>query len=128
MGNQGGRRRSRQREVVLEILRSTDTHPTADWIYEKVRERIPNVSLGTVYRNLKVLKEEGEILELDYGATFSRYDARTAKHYHFRCESCGRVFDIDLPHGLGVDGEVAQATGFTVNRHRLEFYGKCNSC
>jgi Fur family ferric uptake transcriptional regulator/Fur family peroxide stress response transcriptional regulator len=123
-----GRRRSRQREVVLEVLRSTDSHPTADWIYEQVRERIPNISLGTVYRNLRVLKDEGEILELDYGATFSRFDARTTQHYHFRCENCGRVFDIDLPEGNGLDGEVAQTTGFTVNRHRLEFYGKCNAC
>lgn len=122
------RRRSRQREIVLEVLRSTDTHPTADWIYEKVRERIPNISLGTVYRNLKVLKEEGEIQELDYGATFSRFDARTTKHYHFRCEDCGRVFDLDLPEGAGLEGEVAQATGFTVNHHRLEFYGRCNAC
>jgi Fur family ferric uptake transcriptional regulator/Fur family peroxide stress response transcriptional regulator len=128
MQEKSGRRRSRQREVVLEVLRSTDSHPTADWIYERVREWIPNISLGTVYRNLRVLKEEGEILELDYGATFSRYDARTTGHYHFRCESCGRVFDIDLPEGTGLDGEVAQATGFTVNHHRLEFYGKCNAC
>lgn len=128
MQQKTARRHSRQRELILEVLRSTDSHPTADWIYEKVRQKLPTVSLGTIYRNLKVLKEEGAVAELDYGATYSRFDARTTRHYHFRCENCGRVFDIELPQGVGLEGEVAQTTGFTVNRHRLEFYGKCNAC
>jgi Fe2+ or Zn2+ uptake regulation protein len=128
MNGQTARRRSRQREVILGVVCSTDTHPTADWIYEQVRRQIPTISLGTVYRNLKVLKEEGAVVELDYGASHSRFDARTSKHSHFRCENCGRVFDLDLPDGLGWEGAVGQTTGFTVHRHRLEFYGKCSAC
>ena len=69
-------RRTRQREVILEVLRGTDCHPTADWVYQEVRKEMPHVSLGTIYRNLKTLSEHGEIQELAFGSTHSRFDAR----------------------------------------------------
>ena len=72
--NKGFIRKTKQRELILKTLRSTDTHPTADWIYEQVKKEMPNISLGTVYRNLGILKESGEILELNYGSKYSRYD------------------------------------------------------
>ncbi len=121
-------RMTRQRQTILEILRSTSSHPTADWIHAQARKRISNISLGTVYRNLKVLKEMGEIVELDYGSTFSRFDGNPISHYHFVCEECGRVYDIDLPVDQGLEEKVRQRTGFEIRSHRTEFYGLCLEC
>ena len=121
-------RRTRQRKLILETLRSTRSHPTADWIYERVRKRLPSISLGTVYRNLRFLKEAGEIMELDYGSTFSRFDGNPKEHYHFVCRNCGNVYDVDFPVQEHLNSEVAQATGHMVDHHRTEFYGICKNC
>jgi Fur family peroxide stress response transcriptional regulator len=122
------RRETRQREAILDILRHTDSHPTADWIYDEVRKIIPNISKGTVYRNLNILQDEGEISELRLSGTASRYDGRQENHYHFRCEKCGRVFDLDEPVDRKLDERVAKKTGFKVSHHRLEFRGLCKEC
>jgi Fur family peroxide stress response transcriptional regulator len=122
------RRETRQREAVLNVLRNTDTHPTADWIYDEVRKIMPNISKGTVYRNLKILQEMREITELNLSGTMSRYEGRQANHYHFRCEKCGRVFDLDEPVNCELDKKVAQKTGFRVLYHQLEFRGLCRDC
>jgi Fe2+ or Zn2+ uptake regulation protein len=121
-------RRTKQKEAILEVLRGTTSHPTADWVYNEVRKEIPNISLGTVYRNLRLLCESGEISELDLCGTLARFDARRDNHYHFRCEKCGRVFDVDLPVDAEIDRRAAQKTGFEVSYHRLEFRGVCESC
>ncbi|MDM8000880.1 MAG: transcriptional repressor [Dehalococcoidia bacterium] len=121
-------RKSRQREAILRVLRSTRSHPTAEWIYEEVRREIPNISLGTVYRNLRLLKEHGDILELEQAGTFRRFDGNASNHYHFRCEGCGRVFDIDEPVVSGIDERIEKKTGFRVSHHRLEFRGLCREC
>lgn len=121
-------RMTKQRKVILDVLKSTTSHPTADWIYERVKKKIPNISLGTVYRNLNILKEMGKILELNYGSSFSRYDGNPENHYHFRCYKCGRVYDIDIPVDHGIEKQVAESTGFEVESHRLEFYGICKEC
>jgi Fur family peroxide stress response transcriptional regulator len=122
------RRETRQREAILNILRSTNSHPTADWIYDEVRKLIPNISKGTVYRNLKILREMGEIAELDLSGTVSRYEGRRENHYHFRCIRCGRVFDLDEPVDRELDTRVARETGFKVSYHQLEFRGLCKEC
>jgi Fe2+ or Zn2+ uptake regulation protein len=121
-------RRTKQKEAILEVLRGTTSHPTADWVYNEVRKEISNISLGTVYRNLRLLCESGEILELDLCGTLARFDARQDNHYHFRCEKCGRVFDVDLPVDEEIDRRAAQKTGFEVSFHRLEFRGVCKNC
>jgi Fur family peroxide stress response transcriptional regulator len=121
-------RKTKQKEAILEVLRGTNSHPTADWIYNEVRKEIPNISLGTVYRNLRLLCESGEISELDLCGTLARFDARQDNHYHFRCEKCGLVFDVDLPVDAEIDRRAAQKTGFEVSYHRLEFRGVCKSC
>lgn len=121
-------RMTRQRQRILEVLRSTTSHPTADWVYEQVRREIPDISLGTVYRNLKVLKESGEIMELNYGSTFSRYDGNPVNHYHFQCEECGRIYDLDLPVQEELNRAAGQRSGFQITHHRLEFYGTCRAC
>ena len=121
-------RRTKQKEAILGVLRGTTSHPTADWVYNEVRKEIPNISLGTVYRNLRLLSQSGEILELNLCGALSRFDARRDKHYHFRCEKCGRVFDVDLPVDEEIDGRAAQETGFEVSSHWLEFRGLCREC
>lgn len=121
-------KKTRQREAILKVLRETNTHPTADWVFNQVRKEIPNISLGTVYRNLRLLCQSGEVLELDMCGTLSRFDARTDNHYHFRCLKCGRVFDLDEPVDEGLDRKIARRTGFDVKYHRLEFRGFCVDC
>lgn len=121
-------RMTKQKRVILDVLKGTDTHPTADWVYDNVKKKVPNISLGTVYRNLNILKNQGEILELNYGKGFSRFDGNTSPHYHFTCEHCGRILDIKSPLFEHLNGEVASGIGMTVNSHRLEFYGRCGEC
>jgi Fe2+ or Zn2+ uptake regulation protein len=121
-------RKTKQREAVLNVIRNARTHPTADRVYDEVRKMIPNISKGTVYRNLKVLRERGEISELNLRGTMSRYEGRQESHYHFRCEQCGRVFDLDEPVNKDIDQRIAQETGFQVKYHQLEFRGLCKEC
>lgn len=125
---QGFIRRTKQREVILRVLRGTRSHPTADWVYQEVRRELPNISLGTVYRNLKILTASGEAMELSYGSSYSRFDAFAHNHYHFVCERCGRVDDVPMPVQAEMDRAVEQLMGVKVNRHRLEFYGLCEAC
>jgi Fe2+ or Zn2+ uptake regulation protein len=121
-------RRSKQREAIVRVLNGSKSHPTADWVYEQVRKEIPSISLGTVYRNLKMMKEQGEILELGTAGGLGRFDGNSQNHYHFRCDRCGRVYDIDEPIDRTIDQRVAETTGFKISHHRLEFRGLCNDC
>ena len=122
------RRESKQRLAILRALRHTGTHPTADWIYDEVRKEIPNISKGTVYRNLNVLREDGLISELNLSGTVTRYEGREANHYHFRCERCGRILDLDEPVNRELDERIARKAGFRVTHHQLEFRGLCGDC
>ena len=122
-------RRTRQRELVFRIVASTNAHPTADWIYEKARELLPSVSLGTVYRNLQVLEREGRVRAIDAWGKPTRYDADLSDHYHFVCLGCGSI--SDLPKPANGDSRVAPLIaggGFLVTGHTLEFRGYCPSC
>jgi len=121
-------RKSKQKELILKVLKSTNSHPTAEGVYRKVKREMPHISLGTVYRNLKLLKEEGEIVELSLVGTLSRFDGCTSPHYHFRCERCQRVFDVDEPVNEAIDSRVARKTDFQITHHRLEFRGLCQDC
>ncbi len=121
-------RKTRQKAAILEVLRGTNSHPTADWVYNEVRKEIPNISLGTVYRNLRQLCQSGEISDLELCGSLSRFDARNDNHYHFRCEKCGQVFDVDEPVNSEMDKITARRTGFRITYHRLEFYGLCLEC
>ncbi|KUK11691.1 MAG: Ferric uptake regulator, Fur family [Clostridia bacterium 41_269] len=122
------RRMTKQKKVILDILRSTTSHPTADWIYKEAKKILPNLSLGTVYRNLKNLKEEGKILELSYGSTCSRFDGNPENHYHCVCVECGRVMDVDMSVEKELDKKAEEALGCPIFYHRLEFYGLCPQC
>jgi Fur family peroxide stress response transcriptional regulator len=122
------RRVTKQREAILKTLKNNHSHPTADQIYDMVRKQIPNISKGTVYRNLQVLREEGLISELNLNGTVSRYEEKQDKHYHFRCEKCGRVFDLDEPVDIEIDKRVSARTGLKVSSHYTEFWGLCKDC
>jgi Fur family peroxide stress response transcriptional regulator len=122
-------RQTKQREVILRLLRETSSHPTADQIYQQVREEIPNISKGTIYRNLRVLQKMGLVFELDLeGTNISRFDAKQDNHYHFRCEKCSRVFDIDAPIDKALDQQITLNTGHKVLHYHLEFHGLCHTC
>lgn len=118
---------SRQRELMLSILRSTCSHPTAHDIYEKMREVDPKISLGTVYRNLALLSENGMILRIDTEHDSVHYDGFTHPHYHFVCNDCGEVTDLSVDV-LDIDKRVEEEIGCSVSGHTLVFYGKCKKC
>lgn len=122
------RRETRQREAILNYLRHAADHPTADMVYEAVRRAIPGISKGTVYRNLKVLEEAGRVAVLNIRGTVSRYEAKKDSHYHFRCDRCGKVIDIDEPVDAALDKRVAARTGLDIRGHQLEFRGLCPEC
>ncbi|HHU62161.1 MAG: transcriptional repressor [Bacillota bacterium] len=121
-------RKTKQREVILDVLRNTTCHPTADWVYQEVRKQMPHVSLGTIYRNLKTLSEHGEIQELCFGSTHSRFDANAHQHYHFVCEKCDIIEDIHMSAMDELEQKAEQMGDFKIRGHRLEFYGLCAQC
>ncbi len=122
-------KKSRQRDAIMTFLLSRKDHPTADTIYENVKKEIPNISLGTVYRNLAQLTERGEILKLSFDGTSDRYDATTKPHYHFRCRNCGSVCDLDIEDDFSDMIEVASKKfdGF-IEGHTTFFFGCCSHC
>ena len=121
-------RMTRQRKVIMEELRKVDTHPSADEVYEMVRKRLPRISLGTVYRNLEILSETGEIQKLELGCNLKRFDGIARDHYHLRCLHCDRVSDAPAGFDLTVNRELKTANGFKILGHRLEFVGICPDC
>ena len=121
-------RQTKQREAILKLLRSARSHYTADQVYDEVRKEVPNISKGTVYRNLKVLQEMGLVSELSLNGSLSRFEAKRESHYHFRCERCGRVFDLDEPINNELNKRIAKKTGFQVTYHQMEFRGFCKDC
>lgn len=121
-------RRSKQRDRILELLQGTEIHPTANWIYDKLREEFPNLSMGNVYRNLGILVEQGLVRRIDFGSTFDRYDANIDAHYHFICESCGKIVDLELPIDSQLNERVDAATNFKTQHHNIQFYGLCDEC
>ena len=123
-----GLKRSKQRDMIKTFLMSRKDHPTADIIYMNVRQQNPNISLGTVYRNLTLLADIGEIQRLRVGDGVDHFDADTSPHYHFVCTECGNVIDLEMDNidrindiaGAHFDGKIAG--------HVTHFYGTCGSC
>lgn len=121
-------RMTKQRRLILEELRSQNNHPTADVIYERVRKKMPRISLGTVYRNLEILTALGEIQTLELSGSQKRYDGIPNKHYHIRCINCGRVDDAPIAPLQRLEDELYESTVYTIMGHRLEFMGLCPEC
>ncbi|MDX9800586.1 MAG: transcriptional repressor [Spirochaetia bacterium] len=124
----GKYKKSRQRDKVLEILQSTDTHPTADWIYKIAKKDIKNLSLGTVYRNLNILVDQGLAKRLDFGSTYDHYDAVVDNHYHLICEKCGSIIDLEMEPDENLVKAASEKTSFKISDHRVEFFGLCKKC
>ena len=117
-----------QRKVILEELRKVNTHPSADEIYAMVRRRLPRISLGTVYRNLEILAENGQIQKLELGSSLKRFDGVAENHYHIRCIRCDRVVDAPVDFDPALDQKLKNISDFDIIGHRLEFIGICPAC
>ncbi len=118
---------SRQREAIKNYLQGREDHPTADMVYAGIREEFPNISLGTVYRNLSLLTDLGEVLKITTDGA-DRFDARIAPHYHFVCKQCGRVMDIMIQVEDPAVPVNARWDGGEIEECRMQFYGICNEC
>lgn len=117
-----------QRHAILEYLIESMSHPTADEIFKALEDNFPNMSVATVYNNLRVFKEAGLVKELTYGDASSRFDWVTTDHYHAICEECGKIVDFYYPILNEVESVAQHVTGFKVNSHRMEVYGICPEC
>ncbi len=121
-------RDTKQRQRILQLLRSTHMHPTADWLFTEMKKEFTRVSLGTIYRNLTILNRQGLINKIHSNSTFDRFEANTGPHYHAICEKCGKTEDLEMPILLELNERVRTQTDFWVRHHRIEFYGKCSEC
>ena len=121
---------SRQRASIKEYLSHTMEHPTADTVYIHVKEEFPNISLGTVYRNLNLLADMGEAIKIPTPDGGDRFDGRTEPHYHVVCQSCGNVFDLELDeaHIHSINELANQHFTGTIDSHTMLFYGICGEC
>lgn len=123
------KRYSAKREAILETIRKTDTHPTAEWLFQQLKPKYPDLSLGTVYRNITAFQEEGLVRSVGVVNGQERFDGNVRPHTHFVCTCCGRVCDLC---GLDVPEELASAPartdGVRVDHYQLTFQGVCKAC
>lgn len=121
-------RNTRQRTRILEVLSSTSSHPTANWLYDQLKEEFPSLSLGTVYRNLGILEEQGLLKKIVFGSTFDRYDAITKPHTHFICSDCGNVYDMTEQDSEEIIECVSKKTKHHIHEVVMNYYGVCEKC
>ncbi|MEI3606427.1 peroxide-responsive transcriptional repressor PerR [Pseudogracilibacillus sp. SE30717A] len=117
-----------QRHAVLEYLLTSMSHPTADEIYKALEGKFPNMSVATVYNNLRILREIGLVRELTYGDDSSRFDSNMRDHYHIICDDCGKIVDFHYPTLDEIESLAEKVSGFEISHHRMELYGKCEEC
>jgi len=122
------RKRSKQREMIKAFLMTRKDHPTADIVYMNVRQENPNISLGTVYRNLTLLADMGEIQRLRVGDGVDHFDADTSLHYHFVCTGCGSVIDLEMESIDTITQTAAANFNGVIAGHVTYFYGTCRDC
>jgi Fur family transcriptional regulator, peroxide stress response regulator len=124
-------RNTKQRQAIFEAIENHGGHLTADEIYRLVKRRFPRLSLGTVYRNLRVLVAQGGLRELDFGTAVTYFETSKNSHYHLICRVCGSIADADIPVERGlqsVAGRARNLGGFRIEEHRLDFIGVCAAC
>ena len=119
---------SRQRESIKNFLMTRTDHPTAETVYENLRKEYPKISLGTVYRNLSLLTEIGEIQTISTGVGPDRFDGKTEPHYHFICKHCGRVMDLNMQGMEHINLLAQHEFSGTIEGHTVFFYGGCEEC
>jgi Fur family ferric uptake transcriptional regulator len=125
---QAGPRRSQQREIILQELCKLTSHPTVDELFLIVRERLPRISLATVYRNLELLAEQGVILKLELAGHQRRFDGWAEPHTHIRCLKCDAVADVPVTPRETPLSEVQEQTDYHVTGQHIEFVGECPLC
>lgn len=119
---------SKQRDAIKSFLMTRYDHPTAETVYLNVKKEFPNISLGTIYRNLSLLSEIGEIQKLSTGIGPDRFDGNPAPHYHFICNQCGSVLDLDVTGLDHINVLASQNFDGEIEGHLIYFYGKCPDC
>ena len=120
------RRHSKKRDAILSVIRGTKLHPSADWIYEQIRTVYPDISLGTVYRNLSLFRDDGLVRVVTVVNGTERYDANVHPHPHFACRQCGAVIDITVDFSMAA--AQLSAEGFQVENCDITYHGLCPSC
>ena len=122
-------RYSKKREAILTAIRETKCHPSADWVYQTLKPTHPDLSLGTVYRNLDFFRQHGMVRSVGVVKGQERFDAMTAPHTHFVCSCCGDVIDLDdIQLDAGLDRTVCEQYELAIERHELTFHGLCQTC
>lgn len=123
-----GTKFSRQRQCIIEYLKETKQHPTAEMVYLHVQKKYPNISLGTVYRNLKLLADQGKIKRLCYGDSKERFDGNISQHNHFICKQCDNVIDLDMESFEHINTLAQVCFSGKIEGHITYFYGVCKGC
>ena len=124
----GTTHRSRQRRLVYGIVERSHNHPTAHQVFSQARRSIPSISLGTVYRNLRRLADEGHVRENKIGGEPARFEVPRRRHYHIRCIECGQLEDLTLPYQDALDRKAQRLVRYRLKEHRMEFFGVCPTC
>lgn len=122
------RRQSKIRQAIYEAVMQHPIHPTAEWIYDLLKLQYPSLSLGTVYRNLGILAEQGKIRKIASQETADHFDGNTEPHFHAQCRICGNLQDVFLPYDQQVDQLAQQTTDFQIEEHSVIFSGLCPAC
>lgn len=121
-------KRSRQREAIQQCLMGRRDHPTAETVYLSIKDEFPNISLGTVYRNLSLLSDLGEVQKITVSGGPDRFDADVSQHYHFLCRNCGCVMDLDMAPQENLNKLAAADFAGTIENHTILFSGLCLGC
>lgn len=121
-------RNTMQRLLILETVRELQCHATADEVYEKIVQKYPQISKGTVYRNLNLLSDMGEIRKLEMPNGAARFDHICQKHYHARCVKCGQIFDVEMDFIEDLDKYIKNTHGFKILGHDIIFKSICLAC
>lgn len=119
---------SKQRDAILNLLKSVYSHPTADWLFTELKKDFPNISLATIYRNLNQLLEMGEIIKLDVGDGVEHFDSTTNEHCHFVCTNCHSVIDINVPSASLLKEDAQNLNNVLIDKCSVSFYGNCSNC
>ncbi|MBR6607718.1 MAG: transcriptional repressor [Oscillospiraceae bacterium] len=122
------RRQSKMRQVVYDTVVEHPVHPTAEYVYEKLKPQYPSLSLGTVYRNLGVLVEQGLIRKIESLDAADRFDGNMEPHSHVQCSVCGSLQDIFLSYDKGLDAAANRESGYAITEHNISFVGICPDC
>lgn len=119
---------SKQRNLILETVIRNPIHPTADQVYTQLHEANPNISLGTVYRNLNLLSEIGQLRRISVANGCDRFDGRLDSHFHMICDECEKVIDVEMDFDTDIEKSVEEKTGYIVKKLDLVFNGVCPDC